>query len=83
MRSRASFNNLFANVLVGLFLLVLAIESGSLLWAIISGVGAYGLTLAVSRQRKKALVVGVVVATFITVFGIATMMSPGWYRDII
>ena len=83
MSSRASFNNQFANVFVGLILLVLAIESGSLLWATISGVGAFGLTFAVSRQWTRALAVGAVVATIISVFGIAAMLSPGWYRGML
>ena len=83
MSSRASVHDVYWYVFWGLLWLVLAIESGSLAWAIIVGMSASGLTFAVSRQWTNALSAGAVVATIISVFGIAAMLSPGWYRGLL
>ena len=83
MSSRATVQNIYGYVFVGLFWLVLATASGSLPWAITGGIGASGLTLAVSRQWTNALAVGAVVTIVISAFGIAAMFSPGWYRGLL
>ena len=83
MSSRASVQNIYGYVFVGLLWLVLAAASGSLPWAITGGLGASGLTLAVSRQWTNALAVGAVVTIVISAFGIAAMFSPGWYRGLL
>ena len=83
MSSRASVQNVYGYLFVGLLWLVLAAASGSLPWAIIGGLGASGLTLAVSRQWTNALAVGAVVTIIISAFGIAAMFSPGWYRGLL
>ena len=83
MTSRASVQNVYGYVFVGLLWLVLAAASGSLPWAIIGGLGASGLTLAVCRQWTIALAVGAFVTIIISAFGIAAMFSPGWYRGLL
>ena len=83
MSSRVSDQNVYWYVFGGLLWLVLAATSGSLPWAIVGGLGASGLTLAVSRQWTSALAVGVVVTLTITAFGIAAMLSPGWYKGVL
>ena len=83
MSSRASFHDVYRYVFWGLLWLVLVIESGSLPWAIIGSMGAYGLTLVVTRKWTNALVVGAVVAAIISAFGISAMFSPGWYRGVL
>ena len=83
MTSRASVQNVYGYVFVGLLWLVLAAASGSLPWAIIGGLGTSGLTLAVSRQWTIALAVGAFVTIIISAFGIAAMLSPGWYRGLL
>ena len=83
MSSRASDQNVYGYVFAGLLWLVLAVASGSLPWVITGGLGASGLTLAVSRQWMNALAVGAVVAIIISAFGIAAMFSPGWYKEVL
>ena len=80
MSTRASDQNVYWYVFGGLLWLVLAVASGSLPWAIIGGLGASGLTIVVSRQWTNGLAFGAVVATIISAFGIAAMLSPGWYK---
>ncbi len=83
MRSRASVQNIYGYVFVGLLLLVLAVASGSLPWAIFGGLGAFGVTMVASRQWTNALLVGAGVAIVISAFGIAAMLSPGWYKGVL
>lgn len=78
-----SVQNIYGYVFVGLLWLVLVVASGSLPWAIIGGIGASSLTFAVSRQWTNALIVGAIVATIISVFGIVAMLSPAWYRSLV
>ena len=83
MSSRASDQNIYGYVFVGLLWLVLAAASGSLPWAILGGLGASGVTMVASRQWTSALVVGAVVAIVISALGIAAMFSPGWYKGVL
>ena len=83
MSSRASDQNIYGYVFVGLLWLVLAAASGSLPWAIFGGLSASGVTMVASRQWTNALTVGAVVAIVISAFGIAAMLSPGWYKDVL
>ena len=83
MSSRASVQNIYGYVFVGLLWLVLAAASGSLPWAVFGGLGASGVTMAASRQWTNALAVGAVVAIVISAFGIAAMFSPGWYKGVL
>ena len=82
MSSRALDRNVYWCVFWGLLWLVLAVDSGSLPWAIFGGIGAFGLTLAVSRRWTNALAVAAVVTFIISAFGIFAMFSPGWYRGL-
>ena len=83
MSSRASVQNIYGYVFLGLLWLVLAVASGSLPWAVFGGLGASGVTMVASRQWTNALAVGAVVAFVISAFGIAAMISPGWYKGVL
>ena len=83
MNSRHSVQSIYGYVFIGLLWLVLAASSGSLLWAIFGGLGASGVTMVTSRQWTNALAAGAVVAIVISVFGIAAMLSPGWYKNVL
>ena len=75
MSSRASFHDVYWYVFWGLLWLVLAIESDSLQWAIIGGMSASGLTLAVTRKWTNALAAGAVVTAIISAFGISASVQ--------
>ena len=75
--------NVSENVIGALLWLVLIVVSGSLWWVIIGSLGASGLTLAVHRRWAVALEVGVVVGVIISILGIASMISPGWYEGVL
>ena len=83
MSSRASDQTIYGYVFVGLLWLALAVASGSLPWAVFGGLGASGVTMVASRQWTNALAVGVFVAIVISAFGIAAMLSPGWYKGLL
>ena len=83
MNSRASDQDIYGYVFVGLLWLVLAAASGSLPWAVFGGLGASGVTMVASRQWTNALAVGAFVAIVISAFGIAAMFSPGWYKGVL
>ena len=83
MSSRDLFQIVYWCLVGGLIWLVLAVASGSLLWAIIGGLGVGGLALAVSRQWTNALAVGAVVAIVIPAFGVAAIFMPGWYKGLL
>lgn len=83
MSARSSVQNTYGYVFAGMIWVALTVASGSLSWAIIGGLGASGVALAISRQWKSALAAGVVVSVAISVFGVIAMLSPGWYTSLL
>ena len=75
--------NAYRNGIAALVWLILTVASGSLLWVIIGGFGASGITLAVHRRWVVALEVGVAAGLIISILGIASMISPGWYEGVL
>ena len=64
---------------VGLVLLMVALVSGILVWAIPGGFLSSGITLWLTKDVRSSAAVGIIVAAVITAFGIANFISPGWY----
>ena len=61
----------------------IAFVSGVLLWAIVGGVAVAAVFYFVSRERRLALDTGFIAIVLITAFGVASMLSPGWYQSLL
>ena len=75
-----------APILVGVILLILllaAIQSGAIPWAILFGTLAFAAALWLFRQWQPALWTGGSVAGAITVIGILNVLVPGWHQNLI
>ena len=83
MSSRVLVQIVFWCLFGGLIWLILAVASGTLLWAIIGGLGVGGSAFAVSRQWTNALAVSAVVAIIIPAFGVVAIFMPGWYKGLL
>ena len=70
----------------GVFLLILllaAIQSGVIPWAILFGTLAFVAALWLFRQWQPALWTGGSVAGAITAIGILNVLAPGWHQNLI
>ena len=75
-----------APILAGAILLILllaAIQSGAIPWAILFGTLAFAAALWLFRQWQPALWTGGSVAGMITVIGILNVLVPGWHQNLI
>ncbi len=61
----------------------MAFVSGVLLWAIVGGVAVAAVFYFVSRERRWAFDAGFITIVLITAFGVASMLSPGWYQGLL
>ena len=61
----------------------MAFASGVLLWAIAGGVVVTGVVYGLTRERKTARDAGVLATAVISAFGVASMLSPGWYQSLL
>ena len=70
--------------IIGLVIVMFAAAiSGVLPLAILIGIVAGVLTLALTREYQAAAVIGSVVFFTVSAIGIATMISPEWYRGLL
>ena len=70
--------------LIGMVILVaLAAASGILPWALFAGLGTSASVGIVSRKLMAAMVAGSIVTAIVSAFGIASMLSPGWYQGLV
>ena len=80
-----SEQDLVLNVVAGVILLILllaAIQSGAIPWAILFGTLAFVAALWLFRQWQHALWTGGSVAGAITVIGILNVLVPGWHQNL-
>ena len=75
MRSRASGQDRYGYLFVGLVWVAFTIASGFLPWVIIGSLASSGVTFAISRRWKFALGVGIVVGIIISLLGIVAMFQ--------
>ena len=71
------------DVVAGVVWVAFTVASGALPWLIIGGVSASVVAFAITRQWTSGLSAGVVVAGSISLFGIVSMFSPGWYKVLL
>ena len=76
-------SNTVGSAIIGIVLLVLAAKSGVLFWAILAGITIGLVALFVLRDWKASSTVGAFVAVVISAFGIAAMVVPGWYKELL
>ena len=67
-------------IVVGLILFILVLASGVLVWAIPGGLVVSAVFWLVTRDIKLSLTVGTIVTVVIAAVGIATLISPDWYK---
>ena len=72
----------FAGVVGMVMLIALAAASGVLPWALFVGLGASLAVGVISRKLIASLIAGAIVTAVVSAFGIASMLSPGWYEGL-
>ena len=75
-----------ALIVVGVILLILllaAIQSGAIPWAILFGTLSFVAALWLFRHWQPALWTGGSVAGVITMIGILNVLVPGWHQNLI
>ena len=77
-------NMIWATGMMAVVVLVsLAVWSGVLPWAFFGGVAAALVVYLVTRAWDIAFGVGFAIAALILLLGIVSLVSPGWYQDLI
>ena len=67
----------------GFVLIVLAIQSGILWWAIPAGIVSAATVFYFSRNLQATAIAGATVVAGISWIGIADLLSPGWYNTLL
>lgn len=79
MDNRQSRGTLFVVILY----LVLVWESGALSWVVAGGALVGVVSYWMLRDGRSALVYGGIATLVISAFGVAALLSPGWYESVL
>ena len=83
MARRRSNEEIIGVLGLGLVFAFMAFASGVLWWAIAGGVVVAGVVYSLTREWKTARETGVLATAVISAFGVASMLSPGWYKTLL
>ena len=73
----------FVGIIGTVIVVALAAASGVLPWAILAG-GVTSLSVGmVLREWIAAVIAGAFMTVVVSAFGIASMLSPGWYQGLV